>query len=169
VVTRKNYVILSVHPIAASFARSHVERTLLKWRLTDLIDNAQLIASELVTNAVKVMHAAQESEDGDGDSVIAGVSETFWIGLYRTRRLVVLEVWDASRLPPKQAESDLDDEGGRGLQLVTLLTSSWGYRRPATGGKIIWAALDIPSPEDPGTAPGEGAGLPPDPAPPPPG
>jgi hypothetical protein len=153
-VTRKNYATLSVHPIAASFARSHVERTLIKWRLADLLDSARLIASELVTNAVKVMRTADESGAGhrvasENHSFFDGVFETFWIGLYRTHRLVVLEVWDSSRVPPKSAESTLDDEGGRGLHLVTILASSWGYRWPSTGGKIIWAALDILSPQDP--------------------
>jgi hypothetical protein len=148
-VTPSNYVTLTVHPIAASFARFHVERTLARWNLMDLVEPARLIISELATNAVKVMQAAYVPKHGElseaaDSSLFNCISETFWVGLYRTDRHIVLQVWDSSRNPPKVAEeTDFDSEGGRGLQLVTLLATEWGYLWPCTGGKIIWVMLAL--------------------------
>ena len=142
VVIRKHYTELSVHPMAASFARSHVERVLVAWGFAELIEVAQLIASELVTNAIK---AAEVTKPTDGEIHMYGsfaeALKYIWIGLYEIRDYVVIEVWDASREPPKLKSPTLDEEGGRGIQLVEMLAARWGYRWPKTGGKIVWAAL----------------------------
>jgi hypothetical protein len=53
VVTRRNYRELSVHPASVWAARRHVERVLAGWGRTDLIDDGELVVSELVSNALK--------------------------------------------------------------------------------------------------------------------
>jgi anti-sigma regulatory factor (Ser/Thr protein kinase) len=143
-VARKHYTELSIHPVAASFARSHVERVLAAWGFAELIDVAQLIASELVTNAIK---AAESTKPTDDEIHMYGsFAETLryvWVGLYEIRDYVVIEVWDASCEPPELKTPALDEEGGRGIQLVEMLAAQWGYRWPRTGGKIVWASLAL--------------------------
>ena len=64
--------------------------------------------------------------------------------MYRTGALVVLEVWDPSRVPPTLKNASLDEEGGRGLMLVDVFAEKWGYRWPVPGGKVVWCALAVP-------------------------
>ncbi|WP_327105198.1 ATP-binding protein [Nonomuraea glycinis] len=143
-VARKHYMELSIHPVAASFARLHVERVLVAWGLAELIDVAQLIASELVTNVIKAAESVKPTDDEI--HMYGSFAETLryvWVGLYEIRDYVVIEVWDASREPPELKTPALDEEGGRGIQLVEMLAAQWGYRWPRTGGKIVWACLAL--------------------------
>jgi hypothetical protein len=115
---------------------------LLAWGLPDLVDTAQLITSELVTNAIK---AAADVPPSDDEIMMygsfAGSLRHIWIGLYKVCDFICIEVWDANRQPPKLKAPDLEEEGGRGIQLVAVLADRWGYRWPATGGKVVWARL----------------------------
>ncbi len=125
--------ILENNPRAPRAARQAVAAFLTRAHLTDLIDDAQLLTSELVTNAVR--HA-----EGPID-VRAYVREGF----------LRLEVGDAAadRLPARRLAQP-HDEGGRGMELVDLLSSSWGWR-VCGNSKIVW--LDIPlAASDPGSA-----------------
>jgi hypothetical protein len=55
---------------------------------------------------------------------------------------VVIWVWDASPLPPQPADADGDAEHGRGLMLVSALSTRWGWDFPQNlGGRITWAQL----------------------------
>jgi anti-sigma regulatory factor (Ser/Thr protein kinase) len=139
---REQYVEIPARPDAVFHARKHVRRVLSAWRREELADTAELIASELATNAVKATRDIGASLETDA---MYGTPDYIWIDVYRATGLVVLEVWDASRNPPALREAALDDEGGRGLRLVDALARSWGYRRPVTGGKIVWCTLeDLP-------------------------
>ncbi|MFI6291960.1 ATP-binding protein [Nonomuraea sp. NPDC050790] len=144
VITLRYYAELAIHPVAPSFARSHVERVLADLGRRDLTSSAQLIASELVTNAVKAsgLHLPTE-QDIERYGLFAGVDDTscIWIGLYPAGDGVVVEVWDGSRRPPRLTTAGFDDLGGRGLFLVDWFSDSWGYHRPTTGGKVVWARL----------------------------
>ena len=51
----------------------------------------------------------------------------------------------AQTLPQRPTTATLDDEHGRGLQLVSLLTERWGTRATATG-KAIWCVGPMPEP-----------------------
>jgi anti-sigma regulatory factor (Ser/Thr protein kinase) len=98
--------------VAASFARSHVERVLAAWGFAELIDVAQLIASELVTNAIKAAESIKPTDDEI--HMYGSFAETLryvWVGLYEIRDHVVIEVWDASREPPRGAGRDRDQRG----------------------------------------------------------
>lgn len=89
-----------------------------------LLDDALLVVSELVTNAVK---------HGDGE-----ITLRLWPG----PDLVRIEVTDESPRYPEPVESDLDDEAGRGLQIVGALASSWGATPASTSwGKTVWVEL----------------------------
>jgi hypothetical protein len=62
--------------------------------------------------------------------------------LYPHGRGIVVEVWDRSERPPVRRAAAADDESGRGLELVSMLSTRWGYRWPRTGGKWNWAMCD---------------------------
>lgn len=55
----RQYLELPVHPGAAAQARRHVRATLARWRMDGLAETAQLVVSELVTNAVKACRDAR--------------------------------------------------------------------------------------------------------------
>ncbi|MFD5513755.1 ATP-binding protein [Streptomyces sp. NPDC127051] len=110
---------------APSRARRDVTLCLRTWGLDALVDDAQLIVSELVANAVQ--HT---------DTRRIGVSVT------RHPDHVRIVVTDTSRTLPAPATLAPDDEAeaGRGLQLVDQLTTRWGSKRFRTG-KQVWAEL----------------------------
>jgi anti-sigma regulatory factor (Ser/Thr protein kinase) len=109
---------------AASVARSLVTERLARWGLEELSDVAELVVSELVGNALRY---------GGGPGQLR---------LMRHERLT-LEVSDTGPDLPQIQHAELSDEGGRGLQLVNMLSRNWGSCR-TPGGKVVWAEQDIP-------------------------
>ncbi|GAA4516588.1 ATP-binding protein [Nonomuraea ferruginea] len=137
--TWRNYTELPVHPLSVSLARKHVARVLTDWGRETLIDDAQLAISELVTNGIK---ASDPSEDEVAIyGTLAGSYRRVRVGLHQADAGVVLEVWDCSRRPPKLRCPEAEALGGRGLYVVDAVASSWGYRWPRTGGKVVWVLL----------------------------
>ncbi len=120
-------------------ARMHTRTVLNKWHLPHLIDDAELVVSELVTNAIRaaniVTTQARYPEIYDRMDVIC-------LCLQATARDLLIEVGDPARTSPRVRESaSEEDEGGRGLLLVRAIADEWGYRQAPTGGKIVWARL----------------------------
>ncbi|MGH3328450.1 MAG: ATP-binding protein [Streptomycetales bacterium] len=109
---------LSADPAEIGRARHLTRERLLCWGLGGLTEVAQLLVTELVTNAV----------------VHAGTPARVRLSYDGTLRL---EVSDASPEPPKPREPGPDDIGGRGLVLVSLLAQRWGWRAEP-GGKTVW-------------------------------
>jgi anti-sigma regulatory factor (Ser/Thr protein kinase) len=118
---------LPASPSSARAARTLARSTLSAWGLSDLVDTADLLISELVANAA--LH-------GDGP---------IEVGLLRGTTLV-MEVADASPAPPLLRTSDPLAETGRGLRLINSLAQRWGTRR-AGSGKIVWCELAILPPD----------------------
>jgi hypothetical protein len=83
-------------------ARLHTRQLLWEWQLTDLSDSAELLVSEIVTNAIQVSRA-------DAQTALV----RFWLLADRARLLIL--VWDASPLPPVRMSTSDDAENGRGL------------------------------------------------------
>ena len=131
---------LSALPGAPKQARSFVVEALEQWHVSpDTIEAAELIVSELVTNAL--LHTGRA--DGLPE---AGPTETVKVIRVRVGIVVgnvVIEVWDNSTEPPllNGDPLDTDAEGGRGLFLVGELSKEWGYSLPKFGGKIVWASV----------------------------
>ncbi|MFC9703505.1 SpoIIE family protein phosphatase [Streptomyces sp. NPDC056943] len=117
-------------PRSVGRARELARTQLKAWDLEPLVDTVELLVSELVTNALRY---------GEGE---------IRLRLLRDRTLVC-EVWDAGLVQPRRRRARDTDEGGRGLQLVGLLSSSWGSRRTPRG-KTVWFELALPDGE--GTA-----------------
>ncbi|MFE0648769.1 SpoIIE family protein phosphatase [Streptomyces sp. NPDC059534] len=111
-------------PRSVGRARELARAQLAAWGLEPLVDTVELLVSELVTNALRY---------GEGE---------IRLRLLRDRTLVC-EVWDAGLVQPRRRRARDTDEGGRGLQLVGLLSSSWGSRRTPRG-KTVWFELALP-------------------------
>jgi PAS domain S-box-containing protein len=110
-------------------ARCFIRDTLRAWKAYDVLDEAVLLVSELVTNAV--VHAGTRAE----------VTAQLLDGAVR----VDVEDHHPTRLlPPVPAAPREDEEGGRGLYLSAAISSAWGveYNRVA---KIVWFRLDLSS------------------------
>ena len=101
-------------PRAAGEARRHVREQLATWHLDELTVTTELLASELVGNVVR--HA----------------KGPIGFRLLRTGALVC-EVSDASLTMPRIRRASETDEGGRGLQLVSVLAERWGSRFTSSG------------------------------------
>jgi len=118
---------LDAVPRSVPAARGLVRIILESWNLEDTADPAELIASELLTNAVRASAAA--------GCPVVGLRLTC-----RPRSLLVA-VWDASPgLPVPRRDAPADALGGRGLVLVEMLADRWGCD-PADGGKVVYAEL----------------------------
>ncbi|MFJ8883429.1 SpoIIE family protein phosphatase [Streptomyces sp. NPDC102402] len=112
---------------SVALARELARTQLTAWDLDDLVDTTELLVSELVTNALRY---------GEGE---------IRLRLLRDRTLVC-EVWDAGLVQPRRRRARDTDEGGRGLQLVGLLSAAWGSRRTPRG-KTVWFELALPDGE----------------------
>jgi anti-sigma regulatory factor (Ser/Thr protein kinase) len=103
---------------------------LAEWRLTDLIDDAAVLVSELVTNGLK----ASWRLEGNPPIVLRLLADD--------RRLLI-EVWDQAvtgyDLTPRH---DPGAEHGRGLAVVAALSKRWGVRRPSYSFKVVWCELE---------------------------
>ncbi|GCB52366.1 serine phosphatase rsbU [Streptomyces sp. NL15-2K] len=111
-------------PAVVSRSRAAVTDQLAAWGLDELAFTTELIASELVTNAIR--HAAGPLQ----------------LRLLRDRALIC-EVSDGSSTSPRLRRARTEDEGGRGLFLVAQLTDRWGTRY-TPDGKIIWTEQPLP-------------------------
>jgi CheY-like chemotaxis protein/anti-sigma regulatory factor (Ser/Thr protein kinase) len=111
---------------SASVARRFVETTLHEWECSGPLDDAVLVASELVTNAV--LHA------GTACTLTLRLSE----GVLR------IEVCDNGEGSPELRSQPLSEPGGQGLRIVSALASAWGID-PHPPGKSVWAELTAPT------------------------
>ncbi|WP_406005048.1 SpoIIE family protein phosphatase [Streptomyces sp. NBC_00637] len=112
---------LAADPSAVAQARADVARQLSDWGLDELGFTAELVVSELVTNAIRY-----------GQPPIR-------LRLIHDRALLC-EVSDGSSTTPHLRRARVFDEGGRGLLLVARLAEHWGTRH-ARRGKTVWAEL----------------------------
>lgn len=133
---------LEASPKAPFRARQHAKGALVEWQLSpEIIDTAELLVSELITNAITVSGRQFGQTPYPGTASIECVSLT----LRRLPDRVVIEVFDNDPNPPIPADVDPESESGRGLMLVQALSKEWGHFSPPTGGKIVYCVLSTPS------------------------
>ena len=129
---------LGALPGAVPCARLHTRHVLWEWALNPLIDTAELVVSELVTNA---LNASEGLTTSRYDGRLTSGTPPIRLWLLSDGTQVVIHVWDGNDLVPDPQEPDPEDEGGRGLLLVTHLCAAWGtYRLDHASGKVTWAA-----------------------------
>jgi len=108
--------------------RLHAKLMLGEWGIADLSDTAELLVSELVTNAVQ----APAPRSPAGPSAECSCVE---LRLTVDDRAVVIEVWDGYPAPPPRPSlPDASALSGRGLFLVQQLSHRWGFYYPALPG-----------------------------------
>jgi anti-sigma regulatory factor (Ser/Thr protein kinase) len=120
---------LSPVPSSVGLAREGVARHLRGLGLAHLVETAVLVVSELTTNAVR-----------EGAKVRPDLPITVRVILLEDGRLCI-EVQDCSDELPRLQTADPYQENGRGLLLVEALSDQCGYRKPPTGGKVVYAVL----------------------------
>lgn len=125
---------------AVGCSRLFVRTTLKQWDLANLTDDAELLASELVTNAVKKTGIARPSPRFTELTGLAMLQ----VRLVVLRHGLVVEVWDRDTTAPAVRSVEALDESGRGLFIVQTLAKRWSFYRPEGGGKWVWAELEIP-------------------------
>jgi anti-sigma regulatory factor (Ser/Thr protein kinase) len=135
------YLELAALPSAPFWARRQIKNVLRAWQLwPDTVDVAELLVSELITNAVKSSgHVAGPQAHTDLER-IERVSMTLRLLPGR----VIIEVSDNNQDPPVLGNADADAENGRGLMLVQALSKEWGYFLPPSGGKTVFSVLETP-------------------------
>ncbi|HYY19694.1 MAG TPA: ATP-binding protein [Streptosporangiaceae bacterium] len=109
-------------------ARRQVRAALSLHGLGEYADDAEMITSELVTNAVQ--HAC-----ANGTQTI-GVTLTY----AGSPAAVTIAVSDSFPQGPITPDTPAGSEQGRGLQIVEALSARWGWH-PEDGGKTVFAVL----------------------------
>jgi anti-sigma regulatory factor (Ser/Thr protein kinase) len=113
-------------PAAPSMARSVTAAIAHGWGMSDLVDDAELVVSELITNAYR--HAP--------------VTQSVELELIRRDGGMRIAVADGSAVRPlvRELERDRQGGGGWGLRLITALATEWGSE-DHQGGKRVWVDL----------------------------
>ncbi len=136
-----SYLELATLPSAPFWARCQTKASLKAWQMCpDLIDTAELLVSELVTNASKT---ARHPPDDPANSGLDGIDRISLTLRLLPGRLVI-EVFDNDPNPPQLNDADVEAESGRGLMLVDALSKEWGYFCPPAGGKTVFCVLGNP-------------------------
>lgn len=119
------FVLPSV-PESVRIARFHVRATMGFHRLGEYANDAEIITSELVSNAVQ--HVAE--------GTIGVTLARVWFPI----AAVAVIVSDSSREQPIRRQASAASGRGRGLQIVEALSVQWGWC-PGPRGKVIFAVL----------------------------
>ncbi|NUR01683.1 MAG: SpoIIE family protein phosphatase [Streptomyces sp.] len=111
-------------PALVAPIRKQVVEQLDGWGLQEAAFTAELVVSELVTNAIRYG------------------AHPIRLRLIHDEATLICEVSDTSHTAPHLRRAKTWDEGGRGLLLVAQLTQRWGSRHTADG-KTIWAEIGL--------------------------
>jgi anti-sigma regulatory factor (Ser/Thr protein kinase) len=125
-------------PHTVGDARRFATGLLNEWGLSHLVETAELLISELITNALR--HAGGIIDPPEDLTTIFGTVPAVLLSI-SLREVLVVEVWDQSTVPPRRRVAADDAIDGRGLELVETLSKEWGYEI-RDDGKVIWFALD---------------------------
>jgi anti-sigma regulatory factor (Ser/Thr protein kinase) len=116
-------------PRAVTVSRRTLRLILTMHGLIRLVDLAELLATELISNAVRHTKGP------------AALRVRWSAGVLR------IGAWDADPAPPEPPvplEQVVDLEGGRGLALVKACADLWGWQplsREGNRGKVVWCEL----------------------------
>ena len=117
---------------SVGISRSFTRMTLRHWGLAGLCDQAELVVSELVTNAIR--HGLVSARR---------IIEEYPVGLRLLAQdpFVTCMVTDPGPEMPIRNVADPVAESGRGLQVVESCSLRWGWQPLEGGGKVVWALL----------------------------
>lgn len=119
--------------LTPSMARRMTRHILSGWEVpSDTIGAAELVTSELVTNALQAA-----TERTTRRIYVPHISLTLW----HIKDLVVVEVTDDNEEPPTMKAADSESQDGRGLLIVDALSLEWSYYHPRPGWKTVYCIL----------------------------
>ena len=120
---------LGALPGAVPCARLHARQLLWEWGLAALTDSTEVVASELVANAVQASHAT-------------GQTTPVRLWLLSDKAQVLVLVW-APAAPARSDGHQRRDRKWRGLLLVEALSEQWDWYYPPDeeAGKYVWAQI----------------------------
>lgn len=122
----------STRPESVKAARDFTRVTLLDWGMTELTDVAELVVSELLTNALR--HGLRSARKPPGDYPIR-------LRLLAQAPFIMCMVTDPGSEIPVLHDFDPAAESGRGLTVVEACTVRWGWHLLDGDGKVVWALL----------------------------
>lgn len=108
---------------SARVGRNFTRSTLLEWGVATSVDDALLVVSELISNAV--MHAESGCE----------------LRLALSPVVLRIEVADDGGGTPDPLPPSRTRPFGRGLNLIDSVASAWGVDPVDSGGKVVWAEI----------------------------
>jgi anti-anti-sigma factor len=114
---------LRADAVSAALARRFVARHCAAWRLGELAEDACIVASELVENAV--LHGKSHAQ----------------LRLELRCGVLTIAVRDDNPVRPVRRTAGAGATGGRGVFMVDVIARAWGSAPTWGGGKIVWAVL----------------------------
>jgi anti-sigma regulatory factor (Ser/Thr protein kinase) len=127
-------------PTSPFWARRYIRQFLGSCRGigADTADTAELLVSELVTNAVRFASAPMPENRRTKNAGIV------WLSVRHFDKELLIEVFDTDANPPVLTDAAEEAENGRGLLLVDALSREWSYFFPPGGGKVVYCVIEIP-------------------------
>ena len=122
---------------APACGRHHTRAVLSEWKLGHFADDAALLVTELMTNAMKASRRC-------GTPVC--------LRILADSEQLIIEVWDRSPDEPEPRRASYADEDGRGLSVIQSVSHQWGSYFSG-GWKVVWSELRT-SEQQPGRRPG---------------
>ena len=125
--------VLELAPLATAIPcfRLHAVAVLKEWGLPrSVIDDGQMLVSELMTNAADASNCLPERPP-------------ITLRMRADEKSLLIEAWDQSPLDLEPPQPDADAECGRGLIVVEALSSRWGHERTGRTRKVVWAELAL--------------------------
>ena len=130
-------------------ARLHTRTLMEKWEVPAVVDDAEVVVSEILTNAIK----ATTSLPGDAGPP-SDRPEHVCLCLFLDDGELVVEVWDPRYETPERRDVDLYDEGGRGLWLLSSPSAAIGASAgPRPAARSSGPVSPAPPPRRPRTRP----------------
>lgn len=130
---------------SAAAARAYTTKILTRRRLPELVDDGELIISELVTNAINAVLQYIQHLEEKGQPV--PVSPEIWVYLAVLPRMVVLGVENMTDEKPEPREASDQDENGRGFTIVEALAKFFDWTELTDGSVtslLVYAVLARP-------------------------
>jgi anti-sigma regulatory factor (Ser/Thr protein kinase) len=126
---------LGTWPESVKTGRDFTRATLAEWDMPALADVAELVVSELLTNALR--HGVPSARNLVGEHCIR-------LRLLAQAPYMMCMVTDPGSDIPVLRESEPTSESGRGLNVVEACSVRWGWHLLDEGGKVVWALLRPP-------------------------
>jgi anti-sigma regulatory factor (Ser/Thr protein kinase) len=119
-------------PSAVPCGRLHTRQVLWEWGLDHLANDAELLVSELLGNALKT------TPEHDDIGIVV-------LRLLADRQRLLIEVWDQNPRDPQPRQVDELSDSGRGFMVIEAVAARWGFRRVSARDKVVWAELPAES------------------------